>query len=191
MAACSGASRASGPPADSGEGTSTTTPTFPQVTATTVDRPAPDYSFDGAVAAPRLIDTGVDHVTIVQSLERRGAWLGAHHPDPNLTPDTVAPGTRLFAGYLADLTRLRDLHQRLVVRFRTPMTVTIVSSTADAFTARLVLHNLVEQIYDRTGRVTSERRFAEPTTYLDVVVLARGRWYLAASDEQTEPVVHL
>ena len=138
-----------------------------------------------------MVNTGTDYVAIVQSLEDHGNWLGAHRPDPTLTQDTVAPGTRLFAGYVDNLTYLRDHDLRFIEKLNGPTTITIVSATKDAFSARIVEHRSALQIVDRAGHLKREQRFVGLTTYLDVVVLAHGRWYLAASDVQTPPVVHL
>ena len=160
-AACSGASRASSPAAPAAS-----------ISTTTTTKPAPAVSFDGTVAAPALVNTGTDYVKIVQSLVDHGNWLGAHRPDPTLAQDTVAPGTRLFANYVDDLTYLRDHDLRIVEKRSAPTTVTILSSTKDAFSARLVEHISVHQIFDRAGRLTRQRRFVGTTTYLDVVVLA-------------------
>jgi len=127
----------------------------------------------------------------VRSLEGYATWLSAHHPDPALAPVTVASGTRLYNGYLHDLSYLRDRKLRYIEKLDGRTTVTIVSATADAFSARFVEHITARQVVDRSGRVMSDRRVVGPTTYLDVFVLAHGRWYLAASDAEKPPVVHL
>jgi hypothetical protein len=207
LGACGGSHRATDPPhAAPGVGTTPTPTSAPHTstgahprsravpapaTAPTTPKPVPSFSFDGSVPPPELVNTGTDYVTIVKSLERYGNWLGAHHPDPALVPVTVAPGTQLLATYVNGLVALRDNKERIIEKLNGPTTVTILSATPDAFSARVVEHISVHQTFDRTGHLTSERRFVGPTTYLNVVVLAHGHWYFAASAEQHPAVVHL
>jgi hypothetical protein len=158
---------------------------------TTTPGPVPAFSFDQSVPPPRIVNTGTDYVAILESLERYGNWLGAHRPDPALALTTVTPGTQLLANYTHDLVNLRDNSVRIIEKLNGPTTYTILSKTPDAFSARVVENISVHQTVDRSGRVTSERRFVGPTTYLDVVVRSHGRWYFAASDIQLPAVVHL
>ena len=72
---------------------------------------------------------------------------------------------------------------RVIEKLNGPTTYAILSATPNAFSARVVEQIAVHQSVDRSGRVTGERRFTGPTTYLDVVVLTHGRWYFAAVDE--------
>ena len=162
-----------------------TTPT------TTNRRPAPAFSFDASVPPPVLVNTGTDYAAIAQSLEGYGNWLGAHHPDPALALTTVAPGTQLLDTYVKNIVYRRDHNLRIIEKLNGPTDYTILSATPDAFSARLVENITVHQTIDRSGRVVGERRFVGPTTYLNVYVLAHGRWYLSASDIQQPPVVHL
>jgi hypothetical protein len=160
-------------------------------TASTTPGPVPAFSFDQSVPPPRIVNTGTDYVAILESLERYGNWLGAHRPDPALALTTVTPGTQLLANYTHDLVNLRDNRVRIIEKLNGPTTYTILSKTPAAFSARVVENISVHQTVDRFGRVTSERRFVGPTTYLDVVVRSHGRWYFAASDIQLPAVVHL
>ena len=151
----------------------------------------PDFSFDSSVAPPMLVNTGTDYVAILKSLERYGNWLAAHRPDPALALTTVAPGTRLLQDYLRDTTNLRDNNRREVERLNGPSEYTILNATPDAFSARVVENISAHQVVDPSGHVTSEARFSGPTTYLDLVVLAGGRWYLADIEIEHPVDVHL
>jgi hypothetical protein len=203
LGACAGSHRASAPialptsttshsappsvPPPAGRPRSTTTAPV----ATTAPRPVSEYSFDGSVAPPELVNTGTDYVAILKSLESYGDWLGAHHPDPALALTTVAPGTPLLDRYLHDIVNLRNAHARLVEKLNGPTTYTLLSVTPNAFSARVVEHIATHRTVDRAGHVTSERRYTGTTTYIDVVVLAGGHWYFAAVDLEHPAEVHL
>jgi hypothetical protein len=159
-------------------------------TSTATSAP-PDFSFDDSVAPPRLVNTGTDYVSILKSLESYGNWLAAHRPEPALALTTVAPGTRLLHDYLRDTTNLRDNNRREVERLNGPSEYTILSATPDAFSARVVENISAHQVVDPSGHVTSEARFTGPTTYLDLVVLAGGHWYLADIEIEHPVDVHL
>jgi hypothetical protein len=168
---------------------STTTAT--SATTSKANSTRPDFSFDDSVPPPRLVNTGTDHVAILKSLESYGNWMAAHRPDPSLALTTVAPGTRLLDDYLRDVTNLRDNNRREIERLNGPSEYTIVSATPDAFSARVVENISAHQVVDPSGHVTSEARFSGPTTYLDLVVLAGGHWYLADIEIQHPVDVHL
>jgi hypothetical protein len=170
---------------------STSTSTSTSTANSTASSTPPDFSFDDSVAPPRLVNTGTDHVAILKSLESYGNWLAAHRPDPALAPTTVAPGTGLLRDYLRDLTNLRDNNRREVERLDGPSEYTILSATPDAFSARVVENISAHQVVDPSGHVTSEARFSGPTTYLDLVVLAGGRWCLADIEIEHPVDVHL
>jgi hypothetical protein len=161
-------------------------PPSPSTTST------PEYSFDDSVPPPELINTGTDYVAILESLNRYAYWLDAHHPDPALVSTIVATGTKQHELLALDLVRLRDNHLRLIEKVgNRPTRFTILSRTANAFSARVVQDVRVHQTVEPHGRVTSRVRFPEPTTYLILVVLKRGRWYLAALDEANPANVRL
>jgi len=168
---------------------STTTATSASTSKANATRP--DFSFDDSVPPPRLVNTGTDHVAILKSLESYGNWMAAHRPDPSLALTTVAPGTRLLQDYLRDTTNLRDNNRREVERLNGPSEYTILSATPDAFSARVVENISAHQVVDPSGHVTSEARFSGPTTYLDLVVLAGGHWYLADIEIEHPVDVHL
>jgi hypothetical protein len=200
LGACSGSHRATVPPLVDATQTTTSagtaarsaaTTTTARTRTTTARGPDPAFSFDGSVPPPEIVNTGTDYAAILESLERYGNWLGAHRPDPALALTTVAPGTKLLTNYVHDLSSLRDYRTRIIEKLDGPTTYTILSATPDAFSARVVEHITVHYTVDRSGRVTSQRRFVGPTTYLDVVVRSHGRWYFAASDIQEPSVVHL
>jgi hypothetical protein len=161
-------------------------PPSPSTTST------PAYSFDDSVPPPELINTGTDYVAILESLNRYAYWLDAHHPDPALVSTIVATGTKQHELLALDLVRLRDNHLRLIEKVgNRPTRFTILSRTPNAFSARVVQDVRVHQTVEPHGRVTSRVRFTEPTTYLILVVLKRGRWYLAALDEANPANVRL
>jgi hypothetical protein len=165
----------------------TTTPT----TTTSATAATPEFSFDDSVPPPRLVNTGTDYAAILESLVKYGNWLGAHRPNPALTSAIVARGTRLYDLYIQDLTRLRDNGTRGFETLGGPSKFTILSTRPDAFSAKVVEDIRSQRTVVAGGKVTGEIRFTEPTTYLRLVVLVGGRWYMAASDVQRPVNVHL
>jgi len=188
LGACSSGSHSvsrGAPTASSRQSTGIVT-TVPQP-ATTTPAPAPAFSFDDSVPPPKLVNTGTDYVAILKSLEGYGVWLTAHHPDPSLTPTFVASGTNLYDSAGAALTSLRNRGQRLVETTSAPDRFTIISSTANAFSARIVQQITSHRIVDRLRHVVREARFTGSTTYLAVAVRVHERWYLASSDVTIAP----
>jgi hypothetical protein len=194
LGACTGGSKSAGPTIASTKPNRVTS--VPHAT-TSVPRPTtttstPEYSFDDSVPPPKLMNTGTDYVAILESLNRYGNWLAAHHPDPALVSTIVAIGTKQHELFSLDLTRLRDNHVRLIEKVgNRPTGFTILSRTANAFSARVVQDVRVHQSVDSRGKVTSSVLFTKPTTYLILVVLERGRWYFAALDEEDPANVRL
>jgi hypothetical protein len=182
-AACGTSSSKSGSEPARRPGVVLTTPTTRQAPATTSST-VPAYSFDDSVPPPRLINTGTDYVAILKSIESYGNWLAAHHPDPSLVHNIIARGTREFELFSRDLVRLRDNHRRATETLGGASTYTVVSVDRDAFSARAVEDVKFHRAVDPDGRVTSEVRYAKPTTYLIVAVRARGHWYFVSQDEQ-------
>jgi hypothetical protein len=169
-------------------GAAPTTPTTRRVMTTTVPTTVPAYSFDDSVPPPKLINTGTDYVAILKSLSAYGNWLAAHRPDPALVSDIVAPGTRQHELFTRDLMRLRDSNKRAVELLGAPTTYSILSARRDAVSARVVEDIKFQRSIDASGRVTSEVKFAHPTTYRSLLVLSRGRWYYAADEiESSQP----
>ncbi len=177
--ACGGAGSKSTGTKPAHPGVVLTTPTSrPPSTTTTV----PAYSFDDSVPPPRLINTGTDYVAILKSLSAYGNWLAAHHPDPALVANIVAPGTRQRELFSRDLQRLRANNKREVEVRGKPSNYTILNATSHAFSAEVVEDVLTQHTVLPTGQVTSEVRYARPTTYRMLAVAARGRWLFASID---------
>lgn len=188
LGACNGTgsgSAAGSAPTAPAPSVTTGRPKSPGRAAISVPATTPEFSFDDSVPPPRLVNTGTDYAAILRSLEAYGNWIGAHRPDPALALHTVARGTRLLDAYVHDIRILKENDKREIERLTGPTSYTILSATPDAFSARVVENISVHQIIDRSGHVVSERRYAGATTYLDVCVLANGRWYLAAADVQS------
>jgi len=154
-------------------------------------KPVPEYSFDGSVPPPPIVNTGHDYVAIVTSIAAYGSWLAAHHPDPALVSRIIAEGTKQHAGFASDLTILRDRHLRLIEERGGPNKFTVVSARSDAFSVRVVEDVRLQEIVDPAGKVTSIVRYTTPTTYLSLVVLVGGHWQEASDDEQQPPTIHL
>ena len=166
---------------------STTTATTPSVTPT----PTPEFSFDDSVPPPKLVNTGTDYVAILKSLGAYGNWLAAHRPDPARVSTIIAAGTTLHDRFAGDLTRLRDNGKRLIEELGGPSEYTIISTRPTAFSAKSVEDVRAHKTVVASGRVTSEERRTAPTTYLMLVVLVRGHWYLASNDVDRPVNVHL
>ncbi len=166
---------------------STTTATAPSVTPTAT----PEFSFDESVPPPKLVNTGTDYVAILRSLGAYGNWLAAHRPDPARVSTIIAAGTTLHDRFAGDLTRLRDNGKRLIEELGGPSEYTIISTRPTAFSAKSVEDVLAHKTVVASGRVTSEERRTAPTTYLMLVVLVRGRWYLASNEVDRPVNVHL
>jgi hypothetical protein len=191
VGACSSANRASTDPTTSAPvsaPSATTTTVRPHPAAIT---PTPDFSFDDSVPPPKLVNTGKNYVAILKSLEAYGNWAAAHHPDPALVATNTARGTKVFDAFVGDLTRLRKTRQRLIETLGEPSKYQILSTTHDAFSARVVEDILVHKTVATTGRVTSEYDYTGPTTYLMLAVLVGNRWYLASIERQRTPNVQL
>jgi hypothetical protein len=176
-------------PAATAPRTTTATAATAATAATTTE--GIDFSFDESVPPPKLVNTGNDYVAIVRSLVEYGNWLGAHRPIPSLTATIVAKGTTLYDLYVQDLTRLSANHVRGIETLGGPSRFTILSVRPQAFSARVVEDIRSQRTVVASGEVTSEVHFSEPTTYLRLVVLVGGRWYMAASDIQRPVNVHL
>jgi hypothetical protein len=199
LSACSGSSNTASRPSTtaaahtsiSAARTATAATTVrPQPTTTTTTTP-PEFSFDDSVPPPTLVNTGEDYVAILKSLLSYGAWLGAHRPNPMSASSIAARGTTLYDLYVRDMTLLRDNATRAIETQGGPSRYTILSTTPDAFSAKVVEEILVQKTVVAGGRVTSEVHFTGLTTYLMLAVLVGGHWYLAAADEQRPVNVHL
>jgi hypothetical protein len=192
VGACSGGSKNAGPTSPKPSASTTAprrTTTVPRSTTTTS---TPEYSFDDSVPPPKLINTGTNYVAILESLDNYGNWLEAHRPDPALTSNVVAPGSKLFQLIARDLTRLRANASRAIETVGSqPIEYTILSAKPDAFSVRVVQDLRSNRTIVSSGRVTSEIRFTGPTTYLALVVLVNGHWCVAAFDIQKPKHVHL
>ena len=130
-------------------------------------------------------------MAILKSLGAYGNWLAAHRPDPARVSTIIAAGTTLHDRFAGDLTRLRDNGKRLIEELGGPSEYTIISTRPTAFSAKSVEDVLAHKTVVASGRVTSEERRTAPTTYLMLVVLVRGRWYLASNDVDRPVNVHL
>lgn len=155
--------------------------------APTTTTTMPEFSFDDSVPPPELINTGTDYVAILKSLESYGNWLAAHRPDRSLVAGFVAGGTKLFRSYLDVLTILSEKNQRLFDRLNGEDRLTIISSTTNAFSAKIVQHITERRVVGSSRHVVREGRFAGLTTYLALVVRVDGRWYLASTDVTRAP----
>jgi hypothetical protein len=184
LGACSGGSK-NAEPTSAKPPASTTAPRSTTTTST------PEYSFDDSVPPPKLVNTGTNYVAILKSLESYANWLAAHHPDPALTSRIVAQGTDMYDGYVQDYTRLRDNNSRAIETLGRATNYTIVSTTPDAFSARVVEDIRVHKSVVSTGRVTGEIQFTIPTTYIDLVVMVGGYWHFASIDIYTPAHVRL
>ncbi len=193
IGACSGGSKNAEPGAtkpSASTGAPRTTTTAPRPTTTTTS--TPEYSFDDSVPPPKLINSGTNYIAILESMNRYGSWLAAHHPDPALVATIVVPGTKQHRLLALDMTHLGDNHLRLLEKLGdVPDAYTILSATPDAFSAQLVQDVLVHETVDALGHVTSQVRFNQPKTYLMLAVLVRSHWYFAAVDEKIIPNVRL
>lgn len=188
LSACSSSKRASAPGAPSSTSRSSVSTVAPRSTTTTS---TPEFSFDDSVPPPKLINTGTNYVAILKSLEAYSSWIAAHRPDPSLVSVVDAPGTKLYDNFATNLTHFRDNNERLVETIRSPSQYEIVSMRPDAFSAKVVEDIASHRTVATTGRVTSERRFVGPTTYVMLMVLIRQHWYFASIDVQHQPIVHL
>jgi hypothetical protein len=191
VGACSGGSKNAEQPVATPGSTAVarTSTTVPRSTTTTS---TPEYSFDDSVPPPKLINTGNNYVAILKSFDQYGRWLVAHHPDPSLVSRIVATGTKQHRLFALDLVRLRDNGMRLIETLGANKgTYTILSATADAFSARVVQDVRTHRTVDAAGRVTSHTDFSGATTYLMLAVLIHSRWYFAAVDEQDPAHVRL
>jgi hypothetical protein len=166
---------------------STTTTAAPTVTPTTT----PEFSFDDSVPPPKLVNTGTDYVAILRSLGAYGNWLAAHRPDPARVSTIIVAGTTLHDRFAGDLTRLRDNGKRLIEELGGPSEYTIISTRPTAFSAKSVEDVLAHKTVVASGRVTSVERRTAPTTYLMLVILVRGHWYLASNEVDRPVNVHL
>ena len=204
VSACSGSTTVARPPATvttvratsntsgaASRTTNTATTTTAGTTTTIQTAATPKFSFDDSVPPPTLVNTGNDYVAIVRSLVEYGNWLGAHRPIPALTATIVAKGTTLYDLYVQDLTRLSANHVRGIETLGGPSRFTILSVRPKAFSAKVVEDIRSQRTVVASGEVTSEVHFSEPTTYLRLVVMIGGRWYMAASDIQRPVNVHL
>jgi hypothetical protein len=165
----------------------TTTATAPGVTPTAT----PEFSFDESVPPPKLVNTGTDYVAILKSLGAYGNWLAAHRPDPARVSTIITAGTTLHDRFAGDLMRLRDNGKRLIEELGGPSKYTIISKRPTAFSAKSVEDVRAHRTVVASGRVTSEERRTAPTTYLMLVILVRGHWYLASNEVQRPVNVHL
>ena len=188
LGACSGAGPAPSPQAVSGTAPRPAGTLRPRSTTTTT---TPEFGFHDSVAPPPLVNTGTDYVAILKSLGGYGNWLAAHHPDPALASTIIAAGTKLHDTFALDLTHLRDNGTRLIERLGGPSRYTILSATPNAFSARVVEDIVVHETVVPTGRVTSRRRYAAPTTYLMLAVMFEAHWHFAAVDVEQPATVHL
>jgi hypothetical protein len=181
LSACSGGSNPVAAPPTSVSSTSVA-PVRTTTTTTT-----PEFSFDDSVPPPKLINTGKNYVAILKSLESYGNWTASHRPDPELATGFVAGGTKLFASYARVLSSLRDKEQRVVEETSGPDRVTIISATANSFSATIVQKISSHRLVDASRHVVREAHFRGPTTYLALVVRVKTRWYLASSDVTGAP----
>jgi hypothetical protein len=201
VSACSGHTATTGAPTTntsrSGASTAKTAATVrprsaaTATTTTVAPATAPEFSFDESVPPPKLVNTGTDYVAILKSLGAYGNWLAAHRPEPARVSTIIAAGTTLHDRFAGDLTRLRDNGKRLIEELGRPSEYTIISRRPTAFSAKSVEDVLAHRTVVASGRVTSEERRTAPTTYLMLVVLVRGHWYLASNEVQRAVNVHL
>jgi hypothetical protein len=159
--------------------------------STTTPPPPPEFSFDDSVPPPKLVNTGTNYVEILKSLERYGNWAAAHRPDPALVVRINARGTKLYSAFALDLTRLRDNRKRLVETLGSPSTYKILSTTPDAFSARVTEDILVHKTVVSSGAVTSRHDYSERTIYLMLAVLIGSHWYLASVEVERPSHIHL
>jgi len=190
LGACGGGSKPLGSPTLPASPTTApkTTITTPRSTTTTS---TPEYCFVDSVPPPKLLNTGTDYVAILWSLENYGNWLSAHRPDPARASEILAPGSRLHDLFARDLTGLRGAGQREIESDGVEPRTTVLDATADAASIRIVEDILSRRTVNANGTVTSQVRFAHPTTYLILLVRVGGHWFIAADDEQRPAEVHL
>ena len=184
LTACSGSTTAESSPAAPASGPTSSTTALPKATTTTT---TPEFSFDDSVPPPKLVNTGTNYVAILKSLEAYGNWAGSHRPDPELVRGFVAGGTNLLDAYVRTFTILRDKSQRFVERLSGPDQLTIISSTANAFSATVEQNITLHRVVDASGHVFREARFSGLTKYLVLAVRVGGRWYLASTDVTQAP----
>jgi hypothetical protein len=186
LGACSSAERAAipAPPAPPGTSSSSTTASRPSSTTTTS---TPEFSFDDSVPPPKLVNTGTNYVAILKSLNAYLVWTAAHHPDPALVDQFAAGGTNLSKSYVDTLMTLRKKSQRFVERLDGPDQYTIISHTADAFSATIVQRITAHDVVSRSGDVVRSARFRGQTKYLALAARTAGHWYLASQDVTVAP----
>jgi len=195
LAGCSGGAAARstdsprGVPGSGSRSLSTSARNVP-TTATTLRRtpkPAPPYSFDGSVPAPRVIDTGANLVAIGTSLVYYGQWLYAHNPDGALIPRFAAGASRVEAAARKDLAQLRKFDSRIYeVETKAPQ-FSVISTDGTAASLRFVQYLTSRRAVGPDGSVVDQVSFEPPTTYVVVMVKnSQQRWRLV-SVEQARP----
>ncbi len=163
-------------------------------TTTTVARPAkprPPYSFDDSVPPPKVVNTGTNYVAVLKWFRDYNNWLYAHRPDPKLLDALVAPNTKLASVDTQDLADFRNNHIRAFETLGAQTTYAILSSNADAFSARVVEDIRAQESVDATGRVTDKVLYSNPTTYVYIAVMVGRQWRLASLEVESPVQVHL
>ena len=120
--------------------------------APTTTTSTPEFSFDDSVPPPKLVNTGTNYVAILKSLEAYGNWLAAHRPDPSFASEILSRAARRNSG--CSLATSRDFAQyniRAIERLGEPTVHTIVSTTPDAFSAKVVENIRVHKTVDSSG----------------------------------------
>jgi hypothetical protein len=156
--------------------------------ATTTSTTLPEWSFDGEVPAPALLQVGSDYPAIAISLQRYTAWLEAHSVNVSLVGRVAAPGSKFERALRHDVSDLRRFDRRLFeVETAPPEAELIDAHTADAVTLRFRQHLDRQVIVDESGRPVSERLLTRPTTdyFILLTRTASSPWRLADVEEQT------
>ena len=174
---------------DSDESTTTTTRAPTTVAVTTTDAPTtttpapptptPEYSFDGSVPPPPLLNTGTDYAAILNSLRGYVRWLEAHNPDPELLDEVISMGTAEYEEERRDLELLRDNNVRAVwVDY--DVDIEVKAPGADSVALRVTDRTTGFRVVEPGGSLQDETVVAPPT-FDDALITADidGRWRIA------------
>jgi hypothetical protein len=90
-----------------------------------------------AVAPPRVVDRGADHVAIARSLVEYGRWLEWHHPDPALVERAYAPAGTLGRNMQAAVAEMRRTSEHVVEVDAAPLAFVVLSERPNVVSFRL------------------------------------------------------
>ena len=174
------------PPTTAPVASTTTTSTTPPTRV----KPVPGST--DTTPPPVLHATGTDYPAIAASLFRYRTWLLAHHPDPELAREAIAPGTLEYGEAIAQLGALGAARHTLV---SVDQQLEFTTSSVQESLMTLILHEVIreERVLDQQGRIVKTTHFEYPNRYFVLMTNdGRGRWRLAdITDLQPEPSIPL